>query len=875
MAIPRERAIRIVIWAALFAGAVGAGLWAASAFAPERIRQLAERALSDLFGSAEIGSISLGWSEGPALVAKAIEVTEEENVILLLDRVELGLDLLRIFRGEGRFDRLEISGLSLRLERLADGSFRPARLAEILERRRARPPGDGARPNEAQGIRLIEIREGRVVLSAEGATPSPLVIESIALRVRLGAELEATGSGLIDGASFEFFVRGPEEARSFRASITRVALSDLRPWWPDPEALLPELEGTLAASLQGNTAGPHLTLNRFDVELGSALFEGRALPLLRIGGQLELGPDSVALRDLRASADALVLSIDGVLPRDPRADSTVQGRIATQRIDLDTLLDHTDALGFSEVRAPLSRLETGVIDSLVLTATALPWEALQVWSRDPTRWPAGLRLDASFHEISIPLDEGEPLRNLRGRIELDPDRLALREIRAELGERPLPGLEIEVAGWSRLAEAGTRTHLDEVPPLRGREALMKWLDATRKPTPGWSSARVELDWLDHPALLRPLERAAATLRPLSPGIAIDLHGARWGGVWVSGSGRLLGKCPDESIEFELRTHPSAPAQLGDRVESVVRNTPMERSREAWSAGRAEVELHEFAGFGTRRAVLSFEANGTQLRSAEVSFDLEPAGILRGNLDLELGKSEAVPYRASFQVSGAHLDAVLEDLGAKGSLTEGHLVLAADLTGRLRAGETILTSLRGPISAHSRDGVINQRMPWALAIAAVSETLNPFRSHKTLPYDAIDTNFVLEGGRLDARSIAITGPTLRLVATGSLHFETPNRLEAVVGLFFFRGIDKVLGSVPILSTLLLGSDENLVSAYFSLEGRWNKPRAKLVPVKTLLDGPGNIVVKGVPTFVRGGLTRLRRVFSTRSSKRRKAREESLP
>ena len=111
-------------------------------------------------------------------------------------------------------------------------------------------------------------------------------------------------------------------------------------------------------------------------------------------------------------------------------------------------------------------------------------------------------------------------------------------------------------------------------------------------------------------------------------------------------------------------------------------------------------------------------------------------------------------------------------------------------------------------------------------------------------------------------------TLRMVATGAVELEQPFPLEAVVGLFFFRGIDKVIGGVPILNTLLLGSDENLVPAYFSLEGPWGDPKARLIPMKSFLAGPASIVVEGVPTFVRGGLDRLGRLFSLRPS----AREE---
>ena len=160
--------------------------------------------------------------------------------------------------------------------------------------------------------------------------------------------------------------------------------------------------------------------------------------------------------------------------------------------------------------------------------------------------------------------------------------------------------------------------------------------------------------------------------------------------------------------------------------------------------------------------------------------------------------------------------------------------------------------------------MRSRLPLAIAIAAASETFNPFRSRESLPYVAIDASLRLENRRLVANHLSAKGPTLRMVATGSVELGSPHPVEAVVGLFFFRGIDVVLGKVPILNTLLLGSDESLIPAYFSIEGPWKEPNADLIPVKSLLAGPASFVVEGVPGFVRGGMERLGQLFSLKPS-----------
>ncbi len=853
MAIARGRALRALLFGVLFCGAVGAGIWASAAFAPERVRVATERALTDLFGTTRVGALSLGWSQGPAVVAHSIQVSEADAVVLLLDRVELRLDLLRLFRGDGRFDRLKVRGVRLKLVRLADGGLRPERLDRMLRERGL--PGAGEARVE---IRDIEILDGRIEL-LDDASRAIHSIESVAMRVRLRPTLEITLRGRIGGAPFQLRGEGPKESRTFQAAFERVTLDDLRPWWFGDAHLFPALDGVLAVSARGVRTDSTLSVERLEAELGSASFEGRPLPFLRVGGALEFGPERVEVRELRLSADAAVATFSASLPRERGANATVDALLETQRLDLYTLRDHIESLGLDPIRPLLESLESGLIESVRIEADDAPWDALDGWTRDPTRWPEGLRLEASFRDVAVPL-EGEPLREFRGRLEVGPEQLGIRDVHALIGDRPLPELDLTIEGWSRLAASPNNRTLSAVPPLPGRVALMEWLEATRKPVPGWQNARVELDWIDHPVLLRPVERVAATLRPLTPGIEVDLHGARWGDVWVSGRGAIRDTETANRIELALRTHASAPASIGDRVESVVRNAPMERRGDAWSAGRADVALTRFGVFGMKRAVLSFEAVGTALRSEDVTFDVDPKGLLRGNLDVELGVADAVPYRASFQVADGDLTSVLEDLGARQGVSEGRLVLAADLHGHLRAGEAMLASLRGPISAQAREGLIRQRVPWALAIAAASETLNPFRSRETIPYDAISAEFELVEGHLEAKALSITGPTIRLVATGSLYYEAdPSQLEAVVGLFFFRGLDRLIDRVPILNTLLLGEDDNFVAAYFSVEGPWNEPKADLIPVKSFLDGPGSLVAQGVPSFVKGGLAQLGRVF----------------
>jgi hypothetical protein len=96
---------------------------------------------------------------------------------------------------------------------------------------------------------------------------------------------------------------------------------------------------------------------------------------------------------------------------------------------------------------------------------------------------------------------------------------------------------------------------------------------------------------------------------------------------------------------------------------------------------------------------------------------------------------------------------------------------------------------------------------------------------------------------------------------------------VMGLYFFKTIDTVLGSVPIVNRILLGKDSNLIGAYVALTGPWQEMGAKVIPMKTLMKGPVGFVFEGLPSFVRGSLRRVQTMLPTASEGEAGAKADS--
>ena len=162
-----------------------------------------------------------------------------------------------------------------------------------------------------------------------------------------------------------------------------------------------------------------------------------------------------------------------------------------------------------------------------------------------------------------------------------------------------------------------------------------------------------------------------------------------------------------------------------------------------------------------------------------------------------------------------------------------------------AGHNLLADSSGPATLRLRDGEILKRMNVLFSIAQASDTLNPFRSRETIPYERIDAPLQIAGGFASTDALSLQGPALRLVGTGRVNVvESPHEVEAVIGIFYFRALDRVIGVFPILNRMLLGPDDNLVSTYFAVSGPWGDPRASIIPSKSIASGPGSFVLEGI-------------------------------
>jgi hypothetical protein len=256
----------------------------------------------------------------------------------------------------------------------------------------------------------------------------------------------------------------------------------------------------------------------------------------------------------------------------------------------------------------------------------------------------------------------------------------------------------------------------------------------------------------------------------------------------------------------------------------------------------------------------FFAAGGELRLEDVAIELEPQGLLAGSIAFDLTQPEQVPYRTRLTLDRGDLATLIRQRGASKDFVSGSLGVRARFSGNLVPDHDLLHDADGEAELRATLGAIQRSVPPVLALALASRSLNPFSRREALRYEEATGHFVLDRGVLRTDDLEIEGPDIRLFAAGTVDLgEAPHSVDAEVGLFLFRQVDRALELIPIVNVLLLGENENLVAAYFQLEGTWEDPTAEAKPLRTLEEGPGDVITKTIPRVMMRGVKAIGGLF----------------
>jgi hypothetical protein len=886
----RGRRRWIALGLAIFVGAAVLGYAASRPVAPARLRAEVEQRLSELLGGpVRVGELRLSLGLGLRLEGREIEVWPDPGGPAL--RVEVAVADLRPFAhltGQRRLSRLRIEGAELRVSRSPAGAWSPPQVAALLEGKGKEAAPGGAHPDEL--LRPLIALEAVV----RALLTRTLVADRVELRDGRLARLNA-GRPAPDGAAHAFAVEGiqlglrhrrlrGDTRLSLRARLRDAAGERGSVEWEGRRSRLGELRIAVAAtSLELEALAPFLELVRPEAQLagqlsGAVIYEtptpghgrlevdlvGRDLhssapdssapwhlgPLeasrAELRGALSINPQHVRLEDARFSSDALGLQVDGVVERPLAASSRAQLALTIRDM---TLAEVRHLIGWlpdirrEEAESLVAPLEVGHLQLLRAggTATLSGWQTFLAGRTHEL--PQGFVVDAELAEAALRVGDDDRIEGLSGRLWWTGNRFELRNARARLNDTDLPGLDLSVEGVSNLfaTHPEARKLAPGAVPLPGLGTLWKSLAEDDADEEGaTASLRLEIDRLDHPMFLWPVRGATALVEPREGGVSISVTEGTWAGVPVRGDADWLFE-PEPRVSAHFAALPP--------------ETPATTAMEAgwWAEGRFEVGPMQEGGWHQKSAQGSFRARAGEVILRDTRIQLEPMGKVEASGRLDLAQPDQAPFEINFALEQGDLSALVELFGLPREFASGRLDAAGSLRGQLRPEHPISRGLSGLLELEARDGTIQRAVPAVVVIALASEVFNPFARRDKVRFDRVHTVLEFEDGRLSSDGLSLDGPDVRAFASGGVDIaRSPHPLDVELVLFLFRPVDSVIDKIPLLNVLLLGRNENLIAAHFTLVGPWEEPEANLVPLRSFTKGPGSLVFETLPDLMRRGL-----------------------
>lgn len=601
-----------------------------------------------------------------------------------------------------------------------------------------------------------------------------------------------------------------------------------------------------------------------------------------VGGVLEIDPQQVQLHDAHLASERAVLRAEGSVERPLERGSRARISLALEDAPLEEarqILAWLPEVEREEANALLANLESGQLRHLEVGGEAALGEWVEFLTGRSRSVPRQFALLADLDAFRLRSGD-DRIEELGGHLAWTGDRVEVRDLHATLDARPLPMLDLEVDGISSFfaTDPALRRLTRSAPPLAGLGALWKDLqpDADDPPRePLRLSVGLEIDRLEHPMFLWPIEHLAAEVTPIEHGVRVGARDGRWGGVpvelaadWlfepqervvahvIAGAGASPATAtPDAGSPFPVPPGPGpAPAALAAGAPPPA--TGVLPAGDAWAQGRVSLGPIDAKRWKQRSATARFEARGAVLRLDDGHIELAPHGRAQANFRVDLSRAEQAPFQLSFEIFDGDLPTVGLSVKLPAEIASGRVDAGGTLDGRFDPAEDLSASLEGLIDVDARDGRLRKDVPAVMAIALASDVLAPLSRREWVRFDQLRSLLSLGGGWLDSPSLTLDGPDARAFASGKVSIgEPPHQLDVELVLFLFRNVDRVLDKIPIVNFVLLGPNRNLVAAHYALAGSLEQPKASLVPLDTLTAGPGTLVFEGLPSIVTRGLAAL--------------------
>lgn len=861
----------------LFLLAGAAGWIVARRLVPQRLQAELEQRLSETLGTAvRVGGLSVSPGAFVRVDAHQIEAWPSANAAgLSIRQLSGSVDAMSLLTGEVRLRRVLIDGVHVRTSRIQSapsGEVEPPPVPnpdELLSPLIALEVAVRSLLEAPRFATVLEVRDGWIELERVGSAAGEASLELREIRGRMvhhrfrGHREISVQARLIQAERD----RGTIELRGQRdrQGSIRIALAVdslelgagaqyLRELRPDAR-----LEGSLTGEIDYQTAEPgtgRLEVDLLCRNLRSAVQTRDAssaqlidLPGVDIAATLEITPERAAVEQARIATSQTTLFMRGRVTRPLQSGSWAELTLEFDDVEVPQvrhLIGWLPEIEREEAEAIVAPLEAGrlVVLRAAGAATLSGWQ--HFLAGRTRRLPEGFRVEAELADTSVEVGESDRLEGLRGRLNWAGQRVEISAATATLNGAKLPTLDLVIDGFPNFfaGDPAARQLRSGAEPLTGLAALWESL----RPRPDSVSADVgtrltlDIDHLDHPMFLWPIRELQLTIETGAEGVHIESARGRWAGVPIQGSADWE-FVPREQVTVALIAETPGDVETADAEPG------------AWARGRFSVGAISGGRWRQRSARGRFAAAGGEVRVRDLAIELEPSGMVDAEGVLDLSEIDSVPFRVSFVLEGGDAVALSELIGLPPQQAVGRVDLGGSFEGIVRPGVSLFPDLTGLLDVVATDGVIRKVAPPVVAIAEASEALQDFDARDALRYQQIETVLEFGDGRMHTEAFSLDGPDIGVVASGGVDLAgEAKEIDGRVALFLFRKLDQVLAKIPILNRLLLGTDANLVAAYFQVSGPWKEPEVKSILLPRSA-GPASVVLQGVPMFVMRGIRAL--------------------
>ncbi|MEZ4333948.1 MAG: AsmA-like C-terminal region-containing protein [Myxococcota bacterium] len=911
----RRSWLRLFLAGVLLLGAVVA-YWIGSGSAARMLHDQLERSLSERLGRAvRIEAIELRLERGLRVAARNLRIqptpAAEGEALLRAGRVVAWIDIPALLIGRLALGQVVLESPSLRIERAADGSF-PAlglpaiEMEERVDREDVYGEGlvravEGLEPlaqRAAERMRIatrVEIRDGTVSL-VDRARPDddpPIRLELLQIEAHRNRLSEAGAFALqavvVDGRNAPFPIRfgvRREEDQPFVWDLDWEALSldgarRLVPALP----LLSGLTGRWSAHVHAERDASGVSL----LSLSSKLEEASlVLPRSRrrmdwktldFAARIELAREAVRVVDASLAGTRIRSDFAAIVDRPLRPASPAQ---LTSRLtgvefgDIRRLVEPLEA-EFETARSMarlIERVESGRILHIETSGTAplLRWQGL--WRGPDRDLPEDFLLAGAFDRVSVAGETSEGLQDLSGQVQWIGDTLSLRETRARFRGAWLPRMDISLDGISELIR-GTRdarpvtAHPPAIPGLRPLARILRPRDPTALPPV--KAIGLAIDRLEHPLLRWAVTDARVLVEPVRRGVQIHVREAFLGAAGLSGEIVWSSEPDDGRLTAELvatrpRERAAAPAEPAaspdtsrEAAAAAAAPPPPEPTAsqavwpaERWAAGQIEMEFRPRPKLPFARATGYFRLDGSDFVARDVEISLAPQGTVETRGIVGLEDPETIGLELSFALTDGRFESHSEFFALPANLITGGMQVTGNLAGRVRPDAVFIAELDGQMRAEAKSGRIALGLPLLLRLSRATEGYNPFANEDEIGFETMRATIALNHGLLDSQDFTLEGP-LRVYAKARIDTNPrPVDIRAVVGIFLFRASSEILSSLPIIRSLLPGSERGLIGAYFRVDGAIGEPDIEPLPLATFLSA--------VPSAIKAPMKVLQYLFN---------------